>query len=1197
MIKKVLAILFLGFSISTPIFAQNDGATPIGANTALDLFSPALAGRGGFTTSRGGAAASALNPAAEGEAQRIIFDAGFLALSGLGAEAESGFGGAFNLGAIFPTRYGVFGGSVRLIHSPFDAFPVETFFHGNINAAKELFPRMSVGAGLNIGHNTETGLTVSGDLGFRYNMGNLGPLSNFTWAVTARGLGTSWIPSRFTPAGGVAFDFLHLQGTEGRPDPLRMTLAADLMLPTFQNLAGKVGLSVQIAELINISASSQFNIRESIDGRGPSPIPSIGVGMIWRLRSGGERIMGGTLPSDGELSVDLAARPLYDGIWGMGGGVTWTVGVADRNPPVIVVDYPVPVWISPNNDGRADYLEFPISIRDERFIDEWIFEIADEYGAIVRTLRNKEIRPQTQGVQNIIDRLLAARAGVEVPPTLRWDGMLETGAVAPDGRYFFTITARDDNGNTARAGPFEVNVDNTPPEITLTPFEGDMNIFAPGGGGEKDTLTITQAGSQEDLWGAGIYNIMGARVRTFNFINQSPQTIVWDGRDDAGDFVPDGVYTYRISATDRALNSSEASLGNIIVNTIRPVVGLSIPDAFFSPNGDGVKDALILNLAVPVREDIARWDLHIRDFAGAIRRTYSGTHTIPTRIDFDGRDNAGRLLPEAVYSASLAVRYRNGFTATAVSPPFTLDITPPRASLQLEGADLQPGRPPAFSPTGLKNRLVIFQEGSNEVSWVGEIRRQGDPPGNPVRTFRFSGTPPGRIEWDGLTNTGALAPDGFYVYELVSTDFAGNTGRSNTVVFEVDTRDTPVFISTDIRAFSPNTASARDRINLIPLIQERDGITAWRIEILNQDTGASVRTFEGIYPVPAQLSWDGRNGLGTVAPDGNYVARLDLEYWAGHRPTSHSLPFVIDTLPPQGYLSVPFTIFAPNGNGNRDTLPINATTGGNDEWNLTIRNNDNIPVRTWNWAGSAPTLPIIWDGRDEAGNMVDDGTYNIMLYSTDEAGNSTLRTINNIIVDARIPQIFLTASTHAIAPRQGQSEALRFNILANIHDGIDSWRMELRDENNAVIRTFPSPLGGSGTLPSVIPWDGADERGIIVEGRFTPVLTVNYIKGDIVNTSALPVLVDITGPALGMNFEPEFFSPDNDGVNDELFIFLSAIDASPIAEWSVEIRETEGTRQLFHRIEGRGTPAERIIWDGRSSWGELVQGATDYMLI
>ncbi|MCL2130506.1 MAG: gliding motility-associated C-terminal domain-containing protein, partial [Treponema sp.] len=584
--KKFLSVLLIGLAAIIPVFAQNDGATPIGATTAQDLYAPSMAGRGGFTTSRGGSPASAINPAAEGEAQRIILDIGYLGLPKFGEDGGYGLG-AFNLGAIFPTRYAVFGGSARFLHSPFDAFPVGTVFQANLNAAKELYPGLSLGTGLNFGFNSGNTWTLSGDLGFRYNMGTLGPFENFTFAFVLGSMGRSWIPPMFTPAGGVAFDFIHIHGGEEKPDPLRMTFSADIMAPTFQNFAAKAGLSILIAEIISVSTSTQFNLMETIDGNPPSPIPSIGIGAIFKLKSGGRRIFADSLPSDGELALDLAAKPLYDGVWAMGGGLTWTVGVADKTPPLIKANYNEPAWISPNNDGKADALEFPIEITDSRYIDEWVMEIKDESGNTVRTYRNKELRPETQGIRNFFQRIAAVKAGVEVPPEMRWDGIFESGEMAPDGKYFFTIMAKDDNGNTAITGQYEVNVDNTPPEILLTPFEGELNIFSPDGDGNKDTLLISQKGSKEDLWEGGIYNAEGVKVKTFNFINAEPQEIIWDGKDDEDSIVNDGVYTYRITSTDKAKNSIEASLENIIINTIQPYVNITITEAYFSPNGDG----------------------------------------------------------------------------------------------------------------------------------------------------------------------------------------------------------------------------------------------------------------------------------------------------------------------------------------------------------------------------------------------------------------------------------------------------------------------------------------------------------------------------------------------------------------------------------------------------------------------------------
>ncbi|MDR3341503.1 MAG: OmpA family protein [Treponema sp.] len=115
------------------------------------------------------------------------------------------------------------------------------------------------------------------------------------------------------------------------------------------------------------------------------------------------------------------------------------------------------------------------------------------------------------------------------------------------------------------------------------------------------------------------------------------------------------------------------------------------------------------------------------------------------------------------------------------------------------------------------------------------------------------------------------------------------------------------------------------------------------------------------------------------------------------------------------------------------------------------------------------------------------------------------------------------------------------------------------------------------------------------EGRVTPHLTVSYPKEDAGTLGGMPVIpTDASGPILGFSFQPEYFSPDNDGVNDELIISLTATDESPIVSWSLEIREPQAPYPVFYRIEGTGNPPARTTWNGRSAKGELVQSAMDY---
>ena len=173
----------------------------------------------------------------------------------------------------------------------------------------------------------------------------------------------------------------------------------------------------------------------------------------------------------------------------------------------------------------------------------------------------------------------------------------------------------------------------------------DANFFFYPGDGGKDTLTIPQSGSSEDLWEGGIYDSSGNRVRLFGSTG-NPSDLVWDGKDDGGGIVPDGVYSYRLSSTDRARNSTEKSLDNIIVSTIQPAVNLHISGAWFSPNGDGIKDTVGLTPGLSAREGIAGWEIRIRDAGNTSRRVISGTGAPPEKTEFDGRDGGGVVLGE-----------------------------------------------------------------------------------------------------------------------------------------------------------------------------------------------------------------------------------------------------------------------------------------------------------------------------------------------------------------------------------------------------------------------------------------------------------------------------------------------------------------------------------------------------------------------
>ena len=202
-------------------------------------------------------------------------------------------------------------------------------------------------------------------------------------------------------------------------------------------------------------------------------------------------------------------------------------------------------YISPNNDGVQDELTIPLSIRDKRYIAEWKLVITDETGAVVRTIGNKVSLPEKNTFTGFFKQLFTPKTGVEIPPSVTWAGTLDSGEIASDGTYFYYFTAKDDNGNESKTSSYTVVVDTTSPSITLRDKNNTGNKLF--GEGDKSRFTVEQTGSGEELWTASFVNASGVPVRTYTWEHSAPDTVDWDGKDDMGIPVEDGVYFYRIT--------------------------------------------------------------------------------------------------------------------------------------------------------------------------------------------------------------------------------------------------------------------------------------------------------------------------------------------------------------------------------------------------------------------------------------------------------------------------------------------------------------------------------------------------------------------------------------------------------------------------------------------------------------------------
>ena len=856
------------------------------------------------------------------------------------------------------------------------------------------------------------------------------------------------------------------------------------------------------------------------------------------------------------------------------------------------------IYISPNNDGVKDTLEFALQIKDKRYVQSWAFIIENEAGEVVRTIENKDSRPEMEttggfkGVMQSIWRILTrVKRGIAVPDTLRWDGIMDNGATAPDGKYFFHIIASDDNGNESETEKIAFYVDNTAPEVFAFPPSGaDGLIFSPDGDRNKDTFEVTQGGTSEDLWEITVFNAAGAPVREEAMRNGEPSNFVWDGKDTNGRIVPDGVYSYRIAATDRAGNRSSAEINNIIVNTVRPTVSLRVSERAFSPNGDGVKDTIDITPRIPVTEGLQRWTLSIVDEAGEARRAFDFSSKSgglePRTIAFDGKDGQGSVLPEGRYTARLEAEYVNGHSAGASSPAFLLDVTAPSGSIAAS-TDI-------FSPVGGAelSAVTFTQETSQEGSWVAQIVPVGG--GEPVLTLSYGGDVPPSFEWNGRDEAGSVVPDGIYEYVLTSTDDAGNSATFRSRRVSLSTEKAELILQASATAFSPNGDGRKDTVTFTPVVRADIAASSYSLEIRDK-AGSVVRTFAGEGAVPQRFVWDGtRDSGGAPAPDGTYTASLSVTLVNMQSSSAEAPAIRLDTQPPSIEVSAQYLLFSPNEQSTRKTVPIAQSSSNEALWRAEIKNSAGDVVRRYSWRGSADDFE--WDARDGSGNLAPDGVYSYTISCEDAAGNVAARTIDGITLDSRAPHAYVTAQLPAFSPNGDTVlDTQTFSISATINESIASWSLSIvpaDGDDETPARSWGSE---GGALPETLEWDGKADDGSALEGRYRALLSISYEKGEEVAAITPIFLINTTPPQLAVNLSPRFFSPDNDGIDDDLYIDLSVKSLSPFEEWSLEIREPEGTAgRLFWQAGGKGTIAERIIWDGRSSEGELVQAAMDY---
>ncbi len=317
-------------------------------------------------------------------------------------------------------------------------------------------------------------------------------------------------------------------------------------------------------------------------------------------------------------------------------------------------------------------------------------------------------------------------------------------------------------------------------------------------------------------------------------------------------------HSLQLMVTD-AFGNTTCSITQAKVARDIPSLTASVDTPIFSPNADGVKDAV--SVAYQVGE-YAVLDITVLQGNALVRTLVSAqeiTNSSGT-VSWDGLDGAGTTVADGNFQIHVEIRNSCGISRQE-SLPVTVDTTPPTAMILYPGT----GEPPEviIEVTGTVNDLHLLGyqlHAEDEASTAGPILLgEGD-------IFAENNIL-------GIWNTFGLAGDWSLI--LRAEDRAGNT-RTTSIPVAFGTRTQLISkLKAAPNIFSPNKDGQFDTTTVTYELTDTANITLGIEDILGNPIASesSPNTLAGSH----QFLWDGLDGEGKTLADGRYKMKVTAE--------------------------------------------------------------------------------------------------------------------------------------------------------------------------------------------------------------------------------------------------------------------------------------------------------------------------------
>lgn len=217
---------------------------------------------------------------------------------------------------------------------------------------------------------------------------------------------------------------------------------------------------------------------------------------------------------------------------------------------------------------------------------------------------------------------------------------------------------------------------------------------------------------------------------------------------------------------------------------------------------------------------------------------------------------------------------------------------------------------------------------------------------------------------------------------------------------------------------------------------------------------------------------------------------------------------------------------------------------------------------------------VTWDGKNTEGEVVPDGSYGLSLWVAGPDGKRQEQALDNFVVDTQPPKAVIVEPESMIFSPNGDGHKDTITITHTKATSEVEWTGEFKDSEGEAVKTYT----WENSTPGEVVWDGTgDDGNALPEGTYTYVLSSEDRAGNKSGDITLEgIELDRTDTPIEVVIEPEYFSPNGNGVQDEAVAYLDQAVKEGILSWSWTVVNERGETVSSGRREG-AVPSEIVL--------------------